>query len=115
MIQFITEFIVESIEYLEQIINPHPPPLNFAAIEMKKHQFNSQEGDMDVLQTSLNQMEEAFRNLGNLSFWTPELLDKIDDCFIGNYMEEGKPVPSFFFPNSTENLNKFMTYCSKVD
>jgi hypothetical protein len=61
-------------------------------------------------------MEDAFAKAGDLSSWTPNLLDEIDRCFEKNYLSQGgEPVPYLFFPRSADNLNKFMTYCSEVD
>jgi hypothetical protein len=92
------------------------PPLNFRDIEKKRGQFKAPNGDTDALRSSLKGMEDAFRTPGDLSLWTPELLDDIDDCFIKNYMDlDGEPVACLFFPDSAENLNIFMSYCSDVD
>jgi len=114
--QFISEFIVESVEYLERIANPQKPPLGFAEIERKKNDFDAPGAVLESVRASLKGMEVAFAAPGNLSSWTPELLDDIDTCFIRNYLgEEGEPVPSLFFPNCPDNLNRFMAYCSEVD
>jgi hypothetical protein len=116
MRQFISEFIVDSVEHLERIANPSKPPLDFSAIEAKKNRFEAQSGDMDELRKSLEGMEDAFRKPGDLSSWTPQLLEAIDDCFVKNYMDDdGEAVPSLFFPDSTDNMNRFMTYRTDVD
>lgn len=113
--QFISEFIVESVEYLERIANPNPPPLDIGAIEKMKTLFDT-DGDMDVFRPSLKAMEDAFCQPGDLSLWTQDLLDEIDQCFVKNYVgEDEQPVPSLFFPDSPDNMNRFIAYCSDVD
>jgi|HubBroStandDraft_1064217.scaffolds.fasta_scaffold185537_2 hypothetical protein len=69
-----------------------------------------------LLRANLNGMEQAFQNPGELSSWSPDMLHKIDQVFVKNYLDEdGEPVASLFFPNSADNLNRFMTYCNEVD
>jgi hypothetical protein len=64
----------------------------------------------------LQGMEDAFQKQWELSSWTPKLLGEIDLCFVRNYVgEDGEPVVCLFFPDSVENLNLFVTYCSEVD
>ena len=114
--QFVSEFIVQSVEYLEHIANPEAPPLALAAIERVKNEFDAPDKDMDALRTRLQGMEDAFHKQGNLSSWSPDLLDEINACFLKNYVEEdGRPVPCLFFPDSPDNLNLYASYCSGVD
>lgn len=103
-------------EYLERIANPTAPPLDLDAIDKKKTEFMMEEGDMKELRMSIKEMEDAFRNPGHLSSWNPQLLGEIDRCFVNNYVgDDGEPVPSLFFPDSPDNMNRFMKYCSDVD
>lgn len=114
--QFIAEFIIESIEYLERIATSEAPPLSLTAIELIKNEFDASDNDIVALRGKLQGMEDAFRKKGNLSSWTPELLDKIDECFVKNYVgEDGDAVPCLFFPDSVDNLNLYVSYCSDVD
>lgn len=107
--------MVESVEYLERIANVEAPPLNFAAIEEKKSEIQRQGGVTDAVRMSLKEMEDAFRKPGDLSYWTAELLEEIDQAFVKNYVVDNQPVPSLFFPDSTDNLKLFMKYCREVD
>jgi len=104
------------VEYLECIANPNAPPLSFQDIEKLKNSFGTQESDQEALQSSIiKRMEDAFRPRGNLSSWDPEVLDKIDQCFVKHYVGEDKEaIPCLFFPNSAENINAFMSYCRDV-
>ena len=114
--QFVAEFIVESVDYLERIANAEPPPLEFDEIERIKFSFDAPNADKAAIRESLQEMEVTFRQPGDLSSWTPELLDNIDDCFVNNYLDKnGDPVPCLFFPDNPDNLNTFRTYCSDVD
>jgi hypothetical protein len=61
-------------------------------------------------------MEDAFNVRGDLSSWSPEVLDAIDACFTANYLESnGDPSPFLFFPDNVNNLNQFTAYCTAVD
>jgi hypothetical protein len=105
------------VEYLERIANPEEPPLNFGAIRRKRDEFAvAQDGEKDALRTSLEGMKEAFRKPGDLSSWTPDVLQKIDQCFVKNYLGANEePIPCLFFPDSPDNLKIFITYCHEVD
>lgn len=82
---------------------------------MKKLEIDDMIGNIDQgIRDGLLEMEEAFKTHGDLSSWTPELLDTIDGCFRDAYMEDGEPVPYLFFPDCIENLNLFNTYCQAV-
>jgi hypothetical protein len=112
--QFISEFIVVSIEYLERIANPEGPPLDFAAIEEKKKLF-CEVGDGDDLRNTLADMEKAFKKLGDLSSWSSELLNDIDAAFVKNYLDQDGESASLFFPHDMDNFNRFRHYCTDVD
>jgi hypothetical protein len=115
-LQFVAQFLVESVEFLERIANPRKPPLNLATIERKKVAFDAQKGDLVELRESLVGMEDTFGNTGDLSSWSPELLNDIDKCFLKNYINmDGQPVSYLFFPRCPKNLNSYMDYCSEVD
>ncbi len=103
-------------EYLERIANADEPPLPFSAIESIKSEFDAPDSDQAALRSKLQGMEVSFRSRGDLSSWTPELLDEIDACFVKNYIgEDGEAVPCLFFPDSPDNLNLYISYCSGVD
>ena len=103
--------IAESMEYLERIANPGARLLYFGAIERRKNECEAQDGDMAALRRCLQGMEDAFQKQGDLSSWTPELLDEVDLCFVRNYVgEDGEPAMCIFFPDIVENLNLFTTY-----
>lgn len=60
-------------------------------------------------------MEAAFEGRGDISTWTPALLDEIDDCFVNNFYDSRKLCDSLFFPGCADNLNRFGKYCTDVD
>lgn len=110
------EFIVESVEFLEQIASSKAPPFNMDEIEQMREELEDQIGDQAHLRKKLGAMEEPFKERGDLSSWSPEVLEKIDQCFIRCYTGEDKElVPSLFFPDSPQNLNCFRKYCGQVD
>lgn len=64
---------------------------------------------------NLQGMEEAFKYTGDLSMWSPDLLQEIDAAFVKHYLDkEGNPLPFLFFPNSPENMNAFTDYSTEV-
>jgi hypothetical protein len=108
---------VQSVEFLELIANPQRPPLDHDEMVRIKHEFEEDpDQDVEALRRELQPMEDGFSMLGNLSSWTPEILDKIDECFVRCYIDEdGEPLPYLFFPSSSHNLNRFTSYCNEVD
>lgn len=69
----------------------------------------------EVDQAKLSTMEAAFEGRGDISTWTPALLDEIDDCFVNNFYDSRKLCDSLFFPGCADNLNRFGKYCTDVD
>ena len=117
MLQFVSEFIIESVEYLERIANEVEPPLSIDQIEDKKYLFDaSMDSDWKDLKDGLVGMERAFKKTGDLSRWSAELLDEIDAAFVKHYLDDdGEPIQTLFFPGETQNLNNFAAYCKDVE
>jgi hypothetical protein len=71
------------------------------------------------LRDSLQGMETAFKESGDLSSWSPELMHDIDEAFLKNYTtttSKGvEAIACLFYPNSSDNMNIFVTYCADVD
>jgi hypothetical protein len=84
-------------------------------IELRKSAFNVLGADREALKTDMREMEVAFRGRGDLSEWSPEVLDEIDRCFVRNYMPDDDPVPCLFVENNADNLNRFTQYFHEVD
>ena len=117
-LQFISEYLIESIEMLSRIANPKKPPLNLEELEEARNDYG--EADTDEMYAEMKirlaEMEKEFRRgRGDLPALTPELLADIDKCFVNNYMEDGEPAASLFFPNSADNLNRYERYCDEVE
>jgi len=83
------------------------------------HPYDEDDEDEDVkeLRDSLRGMEAAFNRRGDVTYWTPELLQDVDEAFKNNYIVEegGTVVPFLFFSEDMENLNTFTSYCAQVD
>lgn len=107
--------MIESVEMLEHICNDSVPPMSYKALDKKRLEFNREGADIKALGEQMTEMKTAFEDRGDLEKWVPDLMEKIDDCFVKNYMVDGEPVPSLFFPNSWDNYNHFVTYCDDVD
>jgi hypothetical protein len=114
--QFISEFMVQSVEYLERIANLEQPPLNYSALKEKREQIEKVEPELvtDSMRASLKEMGVAFRKPGDLSCWTPEILNEIDKAFVKIYVQDDQPIPCLFFPDSAMNLNLYDKYCQEV-
>jgi hypothetical protein len=84
-------------------------------IERIKGEFSEKDADREALREGLRGIEKAFNQRGNLSDWSPEVLDEIDLCFMRHYMPNGEPNACLFLPNNAENLNLFTAYFNDVD
>lgn len=118
ILQFISEFLIESVEVLEKLANPNEPPLTLEEIKSARNEFRETQMDPSVLRSSLAKMEEAFDTFGDLKEWDYrdcEVLGKIDDCFVKHYMKKGEPATFLFSPNSAKNATAFAKYCDDVD
>ena len=118
MPQFISEFLIESIEFLERIANEQKPPMEAAEIERKRMELMSPNADKEAVKQDLEAMEEAFQGRGRVESWSPSILEKIDGCFLKHYTKgpKGDEIDeSLFFPDNANNLNIFTKYCSEVD
>lgn len=116
--QFIAEFIIESVQNLERICNEKAPPMDLKAINKNRADFTSATGNDEALarlRGDMKGMEDAFCERGDLEKWHPDLLEMIDKCFVNHYMHKGDPVPSLFFPDSKDNEIRFLRYCDGVD
>ena len=116
--QFISEFLIESIEFLERIANEEKPPMDADEIDRKRLEMMSPNGDKEAVMKELNAMEEAFGGRGRIESWSPSVLDKIDACFVKHYMKgpTGDEIDkALFFPHDAGNLNTFVKYHSEVD
>ena len=70
----------------------------------------------DTANEKLSEMEKPFKGKGDIKEWDSDVLAKIDECFVRNYLDDdsGLPCASLFFPNSSDNHNRFTHYCSDV-
>jgi hypothetical protein len=118
--QFISEFLVQSVEYFERIANEEAPPLNHSAIVAKMQKlvgrgWDDRSPEATEAREGLKGMEEAFKHKGDLSSWSPELMQEIDEAFVKQYLDkEGDPLPCLFFPNNPQNQNLFSNYYKDV-
>ena len=116
--QFLSEFLTESVETLERIANPKKPVLKLAEIVEKREAIGEAHEERAIMKMkkSLKEMDEAYLcGRGDLEMWTPEIMKEIDKCFVENFMSGGEPVEYLFFPNSVEYLNAYDTYHRDVD
>jgi hypothetical protein len=60
-------------------------------------------------------MERAFEGRGDPAAWSEDLLLSIDNCFKANYLRDGVPCDSLFFPDHPENHDNFQKYCADVN
>ena len=116
-IQFLSQFIVDSIEMLERIASPDAPPLELSQIMTKRDEVEYAESDeREGVLSSLDEMERVFmRGRGNLEQWTPEVLDAIDKCFKKFFMSGDEPIAELFFPYDDKGIALFNEYCEAVD
>jgi hypothetical protein len=115
--QFLSQFIIDSIEMLERIANPEEPPLEFSEISSRHDEVEYAEPEerAEVL-SSLDDMEKVFmRGRGSLEQWTPEVLEAIDKCFRTLFMSGEEPVAHLFFPYDDRGIELFNEYCDAVD
>ena len=116
--QFISEFLTESVETLERIANPKKPPMKLSQIEEKRNEVNEVKDDAELatLKAELKEMDNAYLSgHGDLDVWTPEIMEELDEAFVNNFMEGQEPLDFLFFPNSPEYLNAYGVYLQEVD
>lgn len=107
---------MESVETLERIANRAEPPMGLAEIEGIRTEFKRGNANETALKMRLEGMQTAFRGRGDLSRWNPDVLRKIDECFVTHYMDDQRePCACLFSPDDPENLNKFNLYIDGVD
>jgi hypothetical protein len=114
-IQFIADFMMESIEMLERLANPQKPPLSVEELQKIRVAFMDPSSNKVELRRKLEGMAEAFQGRGDLSQWHFEMLDAIDECFVEHYMKKGEISTSLFVPDSPANINNFLAYCNAAD
>lgn len=104
---------------MERIANKTLPPLSLTEIieaRVKSVVSGNSEASLKSLRDDLKPMAVAFKTRGDLQSWSPLVLDKIDECFLGTYKPDGKVLsPYLFFPNSAESQTVFLRYCEGVD
>lgn len=115
-LKFISEFMIESVEFLERMCNEKEPPMSLDDITTARLEFIVADGDDEGLRKRMKPMKLAFKERGDLSSWSPEVLKKIDDCFVKHYyMADNKLSPYFLFPDDPDSNNHFLLYCDDVD
>src|ERR1700760_3060723 len=103
---------------LERIANPNKPPMGLRQIQNYRSEFAEAqtEDEEKELKTKLVMMEDTFRHgRGTLTDLSPKLLGAIDKCFVDNFIVDGEPVASLFYPHSADGLNLFSKYFKEVD
>lgn len=117
-IQFIGQFMTESVKVLERLASCEVPPISLAELEKMRNVLSngeSSEATKGEILKQLKVMEAPFRKRGNPKLWDSEVLDLIDGCFAEHFMFEGNIAEWLFLPNSEENQAHFMHYCGGVD
>jgi len=114
-LQFIGDFLTESVQILEHLACEEEPPLRRHELELIRDAFGDENSDKEVLAKRLEGMVKAFGKRGALKGWRPMILDKIDLCFEEHYMMDKEILACAFLPNSGENQNAYMKYCAGVD
>jgi hypothetical protein len=109
--------LIDSIETLERIANPKKPPLGIKKLKELREEYEQAEPEERAgLKEQLNAMETEFRcGRGSLTDLSPDLLDKLDKCFISIFLDDGEPHPCLFIPENNEYLDKYTKYCEDVD
>jgi hypothetical protein len=120
VLQFISEFLTESIETLEHIANEKKPPLTLGQLERKldtlKMDRHRHAKKLAETKASLEEMDaEYLSGRGDLSVWTTEILAKLDAIFVVHFIVNGEPVPFLFAPNDVDYLNTYDSYRNEVD
>lgn len=116
--QFIAEFIIESVQNPKRICNEKTPPMDLKTINKNWTNFTSAAGYDKMLAqlwAGIKGMEDAFHERGNLKKWHPHLLEMINKCFVNHYMHKGDPVLSLFFLDSKDNKVWFLQYCDGIN
>ena len=115
--QFISEFLIESVEFLERIANEKEPPMQLSEIEAKREEMYDEDPEKQKeVRAEFKEMEKAFCGRGNLENWSAEVLEKIDECFVNRYKDGDMPISTLFFPgNENDSYDVFLQYCGDVD
>ena len=114
--QFLSEYIIESVENLERLSNEEAPPMKLEDICNMRDAFYIAAGDDADIRKSAAVMEKAFNDgRGDLNQWDPKVLELIDDSFVKHYMKGASPQTCLFFPDKTGNKGRFRKYCDDVD
>jgi hypothetical protein len=114
-LQFLGDFMTESVETLEHLANQEKPPLSRQQLEDIRDQYLEKDKDKDELRSRLSGMAQAFQGRGDLKEWSNSVLDEIDASFVRHYMAQDKATDCLFLPNSADNLKAHQGYCIDVD
>jgi hypothetical protein len=97
--------------------NPLPAPVGVHEIEKIRGDLMNDPSKEVQYAEQLKKMEEAFKGRGELSGWKSSVLDGIDTIFVECYTDADTQEisDSLFFPNSSDNNNRFHRYCLEVD
>jgi hypothetical protein len=106
---------VDSIDTIERLANTEQPPLKVRDITALIDKLSAKTEDEATIKDKLSGMATVFQGRASLSTWNPDILDKIDECFVNSFYDAGTPCSSLFFPKSANYMNRFTGYCGAVD
>ena len=115
--QFLAQFMITSIESLERMASDVKPPLTLKEIRKKADEmFYAADEELPAVRESLANMRAAYMSgRGDVSQWTPEVLDDIDACFVKYFMDDGEPIPGLFYPDDAAALHRYGEYVTAVE
>lgn len=114
-VQFIGDFMTESVKVLEHISNEEQPPLSWKDLESIRDKFNDASSDKKALCELLEDMKKAFQKRGNVKLWKPIVLEEIDAEFQKHFMKGENVTFWLFNPEDVRNVEAYMQYCAGVD
>jgi hypothetical protein len=109
--------MIMSIESLERMASDVKPPLVLKDIRKRADDmYYATEGDRPAAREAFADMRAVYMSgRGDVSQWTPEVLDDIDECFVKHFMEDGEPIPSLFYPHDEGALLRYGEYVTAVE
>jgi hypothetical protein len=109
--------MIMSIESLERMASDVKPPLTLNEIRKKTDEMSyATDEEQKAIRESLVEMRGVYMGgRGDVSQWTPEVLNDIDECFVKYFMEDDEPIPNLFYPNDEVALHRYSKYVTAVE
>lgn len=113
--QFVSDFLVKSLDVLAILANTTEPPMKSAELIAIRRELLSERLEVKDAQKRLAPMVSCYKQRGDISTWDESVLAEIDNVFCKHFMIGGRPAKHFLFPGNDDNDNNFTDYCDQVD